>query len=420
MASIDDMIAALLIGNSDYEMKQDPLYNAGAGLLSQKIDYSQMNPWAAAAIGLGQGLVGSGMQEWGKSRAEDRALEQTKAFQAFLDSGDESLVKDFPRMAQAAAAMKLSEDVAGRTALNEAAKTAIGQGRGQINPDEAPEWFKGYEPYKSGDAGSDINVGGDYLTKKTMGIARRLRMDDPTLSSTQAMITARNLTTPEKEQLEKTLQKIAETRTAGQDVGQYADRFEQALADVGYTGKGGGFAQWLSGYGSLGSEEQKKKYSAGQSLENEAANVVRMFGKAFKGPMSDRDVQLMLKAAPSVSNTPEANQAIVQNFRFAQAVQEKYADFMTEAIQGGKSVMEAEADWGAIRRGQPYVVDGKPNPFWVMQAESLSPIDPNQPDMATGSWGEDTGGVAMQTEDPRLKILADLKAELARLQSGNR
>lgn len=157
MADIDAIIQALLSGNSDYELKNDGMYGAGQQMLNQQIDYSQMNPWAAAAFGLGKGLIGGGMESYGKSQATERAAEGQKMLMEALKSGDFGEITDkYPRLAQVKGMMDVAKVLDERAGAIDAAKQNVAQGRGRIDPSAAPSWYTPSEAGTGAAGGADL------------------------------------------------------------------------------------------------------------------------------------------------------------------------------------------------------------------------------------------------------------------------
>lgn len=206
----------------------------------------------------------------------------------------------------------------------------------------------------------------------------------------QAFSTAREMLKTKRDELDRQYKRIEEAEAAGTSLKGFAGQIGMALQGAGDTGKLGEAKQWLSGWLGLGSEDQRKKYASGQSVENAGSQVVQQFGRAFKGPMSDRDVQIMLRQAPSLSNEPEANQTIIDRWNATAELQLIYSDFMRTKQAQGVDVSEAESQWNKIRRTNPFVIKGADgyeiNPNWL--SGDLDFGTGKKQGGASGSWGD--------------------------------
>jgi len=204
----------------------------------------------------------------------------------------------------------------------------------------------------------------------------------------QAAITSRQIYSEKKEQLGRQYKRVEEAQKAADTARTLADQIQSQLDEVGYTGTGGGMAQFGAKIaGALGNESQRKKKAAGENVETFAKDAIAQFGSVFKGPMSDRDVQIMLKGTPSLTNEPETNNDILNRWRFASEVQQRYVDFMYDAQEKGIPVAKAEKMWSDVRKKSPYVV--KNGDKWEM---NKSWIGQEAESGASGSWG---GGSAV-------------------------
>lgn len=203
----------------------------------------------------------------------------------------------------------------------------------------------------------------------------------------QAFTTAREMLKGKRDELDRQYKRIEDAEKAGQDIKGLVGQMEVALQDAGNTGAFGQLRQWASGWLGLANESQHKKYAAGQNVETFSNEAVKQFGRAFKGPMSDRDVQIMLKAAPSLGTEEETNKAILDRWNFAGELQLAYADFMRAKQAQGVPVSQAESEWTRIRNRNPYVVKTEKgyeiNPGWLTGELNLGGQTG-----ASGSWDE--------------------------------
>lgn len=195
------------------------------------------------------------------------------------------------------------------------------------------------------------------------------KLIDEGAEPTQAYVTARELLKTKRDELKDQYKRIEESSKAGESLQSLVDQMRLAKQNAGYTGYAGQAMQSLSGLLGLASEGQHSKYAAGQELESFGKDVIQLNGKALKGPMSDRDVQLMLKSGPTLGNSPETNDAILNRWEHVANLQSQYADFMREQQRKGLPVAEAEQSWTAIRKANPYIIKEngsyRVNPSWL-------------------------------------------------------
>lgn len=235
------------------------------------------------------------------------------------------------------------------------------------------------------------------------------------VSPEQALITARQAFTEKREQLGRQYTRIEEANKQAGELRSLSDQARMAIQDAGYTGPGGEALQSLAGLGSLVSGGQQQKYSAGQQLQNMQSAVIAIQGRAFKGPMSDRDVAIMLRAAPSLTNTEEANSAIIEKWDYAATLQDQYADFMREKQDAGVPVSKAEAEWQKIKKDNPYVIKTKSgkleiNPAWkdgtILEKKPASESEDDIKALVTSlEGGGGSGG-----SEPGSEAIAETKA----------
>lgn len=214
--------------------------------------------------------------------------------------------------------------------------------------------------------GSEGALGKDYLRLRNKFMAAG---DTPA----QAGISARDMLSQKKEALGRQYKRVEDAQTKAVEMQQLADESQMALDKVGYTGIGGGAAQVASkalGLIPILGEGQHEKATAGDLFETLAAKMVATVGRAFKGPMSDRDVKLMLAQGIQLGNNPETNQIIVDKMNYIANLQRAYVDFMNEMQDQGRSARDAEREWDKFKAANPYAVKGAdgqliPNPAWI-------------------------------------------------------
>lgn len=182
-----------------------------------------------------------------------------------------------------------------------------------------------------------------------------------------------------REQMSKQYERIQESSKAGQELSNLADSMEYALGHAGYTGAYGDTAQSLAGIRQFLNEDQAKKYAAGKDVKSLGIDVIKSTGKVLKGPMSDADIRLMLSAGPELSNPAETNASILGRWRYAAALQNKYSDFMQEALDKAVPVADAERAWRELVKSNPYLIRNQagelvPNTQWqeALTGESQS------------------------------------------------
>lgn len=221
------------------------------------------------------------------------------------------------------------------------------------------------------------------------------RLMDEGATPAQAYQTARDIYGSKKGELDRQYKRIEDAEKAGQEAKTFVSQLQLALQGAGDTGKFGSLKQGIAGLlGEVGVEGQGAKYAAGQDVETFSNEAVKQFGRAFKGPMSDRDVQIMLRAAPSLTTEEATNQAILDRWNFAAELQLAYADFMRGKQSQGVPVAEAESQWTAIRNKNPYVVKvgGKYeiNPAWLTGELNLADA-PQASSQSSGSGSPPAG-----------------------------
>jgi hypothetical protein len=104
--------------------------------------------------------------------------------------------------------------------------------------------------------------------------------------------------------------------------------------------------------------------------------------------MSDRDVQLYLSSGPTLTNSLKGNRQILEKFKQAIILQDKYLEFMYEKQNTGVPIAKAKKEWNDLRKTNPYLVkEGNtyiPNSFWFDGGESQS-VAINSPEKATSN-----------------------------------
>jgi hypothetical protein len=191
----------------------------------------------------------------------------------------------------------------------------------------------------------------------------------------EAYTTARQAYGTKREELERQYKRVEEAEKQAAELKTLTANLRNSAQKAGNTGAGGQLLQGLSGIAGFVNDSQQEKYAAGQDLESQATEIVGIKGRTFTGPMSDRDVALMLKQSPSLGTEESTNQAILDRWDYAANLQSAYVDFMRAAQAKGVSVSQAEQAWKQIKEENPYVVKTENgydiNPAWKEGANAL-------------------------------------------------
>lgn len=260
----------------------------------------------------------------------------------------------------------------------------------------------------------DRGMEGAILDDMSAEIQRQMQQN-PGISYNQASTNARTAFKEKREALGRQYKSIEEAGAKGQELKVLADQVEMALSGAGYTGPGGELAQAGANYlGGFVSEDQASKAASGQNVASFAKDAIASFGQVFKGPMSDRDVQIMLRGMPSLSNRPEANAEILKRWRFASALQDKYAEFMTDQQMRGVSPVIAEKNWREFKKDKPYTIltpQGRQfNPYWEQEISGEAPDQGQQQDeeLVVGLGGGGAGAGGAPTMPTRAASVAEM------------
>lgn len=225
-----------------------------------------------------------------------------------------------------------------------------------------------------GTAAPAAGVEGNLLAEQESAVNRLI---DQGVPGGQAGELVGKVYSAKREELNRQYQRVEEAEKAGADLAAMVSQLRRATAEAGNTGAAGQMRHWLAGAAGLaGNEGQQKKYAAGQEVESFSNEVVKQMGRAFKGPMSDRDVQIMLRAAPGLGTEEATNQAILDRWEYIAELQRTYAEFMRAAQARGVPVSEAESAWSKLKKENPYVIkqgsDYVINPAWFGGGNPLS------------------------------------------------
>jgi hypothetical protein len=227
----------------------------------------------------------------------------------------------------------------------------------------------------------------------------------------QAAVLAREAYTARRDQLKNSYKELDEVIAQTNGLRALTENLERYTSEAGATGSGGNIRQMGAKIlGEFGNTEQANKAAAGEALSSLSADIVRTARQVGSGPMSDRDVQLYLSAGPRLTNSPEGNKQILDRYRQALTLQDKYVDYMYEAQRQGVSITEAKKNWNDQRRANPYFIkqDDRmlPNPFWTGGAEAR----PASPPMEQGIPVVKPAPTAQPTRE---QLLAELERRRA-------
>lgn len=167
---------------------------------------------------------------------------------------------------------------------------------------------------------------------------------------------ARKAMETKRDELERQYARIEEAEKAATQLSSVADRARMALQEAGDTGYFGNVQQTIAGLAGGLFPEQEKKYAGGNKVKNLATDIVSLKSGLLKGPMSDKDVQILLSSGVSLTNDEAANEEIVRNWEYAANLQSSYAEFMRGAQARGLPVAKAEAIWKKYKEANPYII----------------------------------------------------------------
>ena len=206
------------------------------------------------------------------------------------------------------------------------------------------------------------------INDKITADAKRIKTQFPRMTDESALITARKAYEGQVEELGRSYEAVEEATRTGEDAIRLAQRGRAAATQAGDTGTLGE----LRGYGAkllgeLGFAEQAQKAAGGDTLRALQGEVVGVAGQHFKGPMSDRDIQIMLQRFVSENNTEVANAQIADQWEYAGLLQRYWGDFMRQKRREGLPVFEAEQEWQALVRSKPYVEQKADGTYEVSQ-----------------------------------------------------
>ena len=215
------------------------------------------------------------------------------------------------------------------------------------------------------------------------------KLVDDGVPTTQAATMARDDYGARQKQLGDMYKEIDEVTTQTNNLRSLYENLSKDVDMAGATGKGGNIRQFGSEVlAEFGNKNQIPKAAAGESLKSLSADIVRTARQVGSGPMSDKDVQLYLSSGPTLTNTPEGNRQILERFKQAVTLQDKYLEFMYEKQNTGVPIAKAKKEWNDLRKTNPYLVkEGNtyiPNSFWFDGGESQS-VAINSPEKTTSN-----------------------------------
>jgi hypothetical protein len=217
------------------------------------------------------------------------------------------------------------------------------------------------------------------------------RLMDQGIGQEQATKTAREAYDSKRSSLDRQYKRIEEAEKAGADMAALTAELRVASQNAGNTGWGGNIAQTLAGIAGMVSPSQNDKYSAGQTLESKRNDIIGIKGRAFKGPMSDADVRIMLSGMPGLDKDEKANSQILDSWDYAAHLQKTYAEFMRGQQEKSVPVAKAETAWTKIKEANPYVLKDEQgkyaiNPKWL-GGESPELLTIDAPKKTSGTTG---------------------------------
>jgi hypothetical protein len=122
-----------------------------------------------------------------------------------------------------------------------------------------------------------------------------------------------------------------------------------------------------------------------------AIEYAKSLRKSGEGAMSDKDVELLMKSAPSVGNNKETNKAIIDRIR-AELLQAKAKQtFIDQAVRSGSSPTKAAEDFDMQVGQAPTQTTPKPSasqtgPVTSMEGRTIKLKDGTEAVMINGKW----------------------------------
>lgn len=145
---------------------------------------------------------------------------------------------------------------------------------------------------------------------------------------------------------------------------------ESGLSTAGTTGPLNPLAHGLDYLQSFWNPDAAKRVAGDAVVDSIAPEIVKM-GRS-PGAVSDYESRMLINSGPSTRNTPEANQAVLQNFKAIAKIEAEHADFLEtyRDINGG-STIGADKKWLQYKNAHPILttdgdkVEINPNrPSW--------------------------------------------------------
>jgi hypothetical protein len=225
----------------------------------------------------------------------------------------------------------------------------------------------GTETAKPTIGGAIDGVGGPEGSVGAKVLALATALSDGDTPTVGALQQARTILQPQIDEIKDQYKSIEESAKTAEKARQNAATIRASSKAAGYTGFGGGALQLGKGAAGLLFSDAEDAYTAGQKLEAFKTKGIEEIGPAFKGPMSDKDVQIMLQAYPGIDKTEEFNLDYADKLEAVAAMQEKYVDFMREQRTLGVPANKANEAWDAVRRKIPLIdpKTGEPNEAWT-------------------------------------------------------
>lgn len=347
---------------------------AAAPVLGTKFNTSTWSNGETLAATAGQAFLGSILKGLG-DRSEAQQLAKTAAVLPQLYSNPGSVLVPEGVDAEAFGKLKLSalKENAART-ISTDTKTSDARERlfadvfsrspglaVQTMPEMAKKFdIKIPEPSKQEDTKpteriqlGGLSSGSDSTLEKVSKYARFLQEQDPSLSSTQAMISARQQVQGEIAANSKTFDEGKEAREYGQKLLDLASTAKAGMSQAGKTGSFQTLRHALDYVGAAaGNEDSAKKILGDSVLSSVAPDLVRL--SRSPGAVSDYETKLYLGSGPSVNNTPEANAILAQKMEDLGKLNVDYADFLEAYRQvNSGSTVGAAKKWAEYRQAFP-------------------------------------------------------------------
>jgi len=199
------------------------------------------------------------------------------------------------------------------------------------------------------------------LLKKRQDIIRK-ELASGTATRTSAMAAADQAMAFEKSEQARLQGVLSQAQEKLASFDTLIPNLEVAMRDAGETGgvfpetrmafaKGISAIEKQTGLGT----DQTSKVAATEALESLGPMVVDAV--RLPGPISEKEMAILTRSAPSAMNTPEGNKLILERMKAVRDRQREYVTFVTDALQRGYLPSQISQKWEEYRTANPLISD---------------------------------------------------------------